>query len=314
MPSLSINLINTLKRTMAKMMFWAGYFPPEEDFEKYMDQTAFYQWWKEHDEDNLELRCQFCKELGIASYDEDFLIMKYLEESSDIQDFIDYVPAKNDLIRAEVARIGLKQANALICYDKGKDIPMTLVENPTSMSYLGLFNYSTKEIMSRFSTIGMKFSMFVGTITQTKEEFMEYFNQDAYMEELRRYENGETKKKPNPDLRCQFCKDLGITHYYPEFLKIKFTGEEVDAASLLSEVVIEENIIDIIPHLLKKVQVVAANCAFCYIANGFRNKKLDQFINIHKKNTPSEWGRKKGAIDELDNYNGLKFIGSYSWE
>lgn len=299
---------------MAKMMFWAGYFPTKDEFEKYMDQTAFYQWWKEYDEDNLELRCQFCKELGIESYDEDFLIMKYLEESSDIQDFIDYVPAKNDLIRAEVERIGLTQANALICYDKGKDIPMTLVENPTSMSYLGLFNYSTKEIMSRFSTIGMKFSMFVGTITQTKEEFMEYFNQDAYMEELRRYENGETKKKPNPDLRCQFCKDVGITHYYPEFLKIKFADEEVDAASLLNKVVIEKNIQELIPFLLREVQVSIANCAFCYIANGFRNKKLDLIINIYQKDNPSCTGRKKGAIDELDNYNGLKYIGSYSWE
>lgn len=299
---------------MAKMMFWAGYFPTKEEFEKYMDQTAFYQWWKEHDEDNLELRCQFCKELGIESYDEDFLIMKYLEESSDIQDFIDYVPAKNDLIRTEVEKSGLKQANALICYDRGKDIPMTLVEKPTSMSYLGLFNYSTKEIMSRFSTTGMRFSTFVGTITQTREEFMEYFNQDAYLEELRRYENGETKKKPNPDLRCQFCKDVGITHYYPEFLKIKFTDEEVDAVNLLYEVISEKNLHIILPKKLKERDIEVANCAFCYVANGFRNKKLDQKINIHKRNTPSYLKRQKGAIDELDNYNGLTYIGSLAWE
>ena len=33
---------------MAKMMFWVGYFPTEEDFEKYMDQTEFYQWWSKY--------------------------------------------------------------------------------------------------------------------------------------------------------------------------------------------------------------------------------------------------------------------------
>ena len=42
-----------------------------------MDQSAFRQWWKDYDEDNKELRCQFCKELGVMSYDEDFLIMKF---------------------------------------------------------------------------------------------------------------------------------------------------------------------------------------------------------------------------------------------
>lgn len=60
---------------MSKIMIWVGQFDSEADFEKYMDQSAFRQWWKDYDEDNKELRCQFCKELGVMSYDEDFLIM-----------------------------------------------------------------------------------------------------------------------------------------------------------------------------------------------------------------------------------------------
>lgn len=59
------------------MLVWIGQFGQESDFEKYMDQTAFYKWWKEYDEDNKKLCCQFCKELGIMNYDSDFLIMKY---------------------------------------------------------------------------------------------------------------------------------------------------------------------------------------------------------------------------------------------
>ena len=103
---------------MAKMMFWVGYFPTEEDFEKYMDQTEFYQWWSKYDEDNSELRCQFCKELGISSYDEDFLIMKYLKESDKIQDCIDFIPANNELLRPAFEKLSLKKANAVICYTK----------------------------------------------------------------------------------------------------------------------------------------------------------------------------------------------------
>ena len=50
-------------------MIWVGQFDSEADFEKYMDQSAFRQWWKEYDEDNKELRCQFCKELGVMNYE-----------------------------------------------------------------------------------------------------------------------------------------------------------------------------------------------------------------------------------------------------
>ena len=68
------------KKKMSKIMIWVGQFDSEADFEKYMDQSAFRQWWKEYDEDNKELRCQFCKELGVMSYDEDFLIMKFTSD------------------------------------------------------------------------------------------------------------------------------------------------------------------------------------------------------------------------------------------
>ena len=37
---------------MSKIMIWVGQFDSEADFEKYMDQSAFRQWWKDYDEDN----------------------------------------------------------------------------------------------------------------------------------------------------------------------------------------------------------------------------------------------------------------------
>ena len=44
---------------MSKIMIWVGQFDSEADFEKYMDQSAFRQWWKDYDEDNKELRCTY---------------------------------------------------------------------------------------------------------------------------------------------------------------------------------------------------------------------------------------------------------------
>ena len=32
---------------MSKIMIWVGQFDSEADFEKYMDQSAFRQWWKD---------------------------------------------------------------------------------------------------------------------------------------------------------------------------------------------------------------------------------------------------------------------------
>ena len=77
-------------------MIWVGQFDSEADFEKYMDQSAFRQWWKDYDEDNKELRCQFCKELGVMSYDEDFLIMKFTSDG--LAGLLNLIPADTQKI------------------------------------------------------------------------------------------------------------------------------------------------------------------------------------------------------------------------
>ena len=37
-------------------MIWVGQFDSEADFEKYMDQSAFRQWWKDYDEERRAAR------------------------------------------------------------------------------------------------------------------------------------------------------------------------------------------------------------------------------------------------------------------
>lgn len=100
---------------MSKIMIWVGQFDSEADFEKYMDQSAFRQWWKDYDEDNKELRCQFCKELGVMSYDEDFLIMKFTSDG--LAGLLNLIPADTQKISLSMADKNITMANAVICYN-----------------------------------------------------------------------------------------------------------------------------------------------------------------------------------------------------
>lgn len=86
---------------MSKIMIWVGQFDSEADVEKYMDQSAFRQWWKDYDEDNKELRCQFCKELGVMNYDEDFLIMKFTSDG--LAGLLNLIPADTQKISLSMA-------------------------------------------------------------------------------------------------------------------------------------------------------------------------------------------------------------------
>lgn len=115
-------------------------------------------------------------------------------------------------------------------------------------------------------------------------------------------------------LRCQFCKDLGINFYYPEFLYIEFADNIIEAKELVRRVIKDEFLYDVVDFTLEKQKIRMANCAFCYIPNGFRDKKKDQKIFIFKKELFSSGNKPKNYIEELDNYNGLTFLGGFMWD
>ena len=81
---------------MSKVYIWIGQFQSNAEFETYINQSKFRQWWAEHDEDNLELSCQFCKELNISSYDEDFLVTKF--SPCGIDELVKMIPAKTEKV------------------------------------------------------------------------------------------------------------------------------------------------------------------------------------------------------------------------
>ena len=295
---------------MAKMHFWVGWFPTEQEFLQYVGLG------NDQSNDSSAELSSFAREVGADEFEPDFCIAKYLNESDDVVEFARFVPTSTENILEKCMSFGLKKANSLLCYNLRAGISDGQAEHAGLLNYLGIHPYSTRAIESRFSTSGMEFSTFVGTISQSVEEFMEYFNQDDYLNALEQYRQGKTKKRPNPNLRCQFCKDVGLDFYYPQLLRIAFSQELklVDAESLVQEVLTEPIFYDVLPYHLKDANINMANCAFCYIANGFREKDKDQHISIYIRNSPTLIKRKKKDIDELDNYNELQFLGNLVWE
>ena len=137
---------------------------------------------------------------------------------------------------------------------------------------------------------------------------MEYFNQDEYMKEIRDYEEGRTKKRPNPDHRCQFCKDIGIKFYYPEFLKVEVLDHLENPFEMVKRMINNQFVPDwVIELYIKEEHVSASNCIVCYIPNGFKDKKKNQNIYIKKKSYGDSDVPKK-HIEELEDYNGIKYL------
>mgnify|MGYP000364180577 CR=1 FL=1 len=297
---------------MSKILVWIGNFESESDFNKYMDQSAFYKWWKEYDEDNKELRCQFCKELNIMSYDEDFLIMKY--SPNGIKELLNVVPVDTDKIRKALKDQNITEANAAIMYNSREGISSQKATNATSVSFLGTFTFDLNPTGTLASTAGLKYITWIGHTDKSESEFMEYFNQDLYLKEMEDYESGQTKKRPNPEHRCQFCKDIGIKFYYPEFLRIK-KNNALSSVQLLQSVINDDKI-DFIERVLirENLNNQSNNCAFCYIPNGFRNKNKNQKIFILTESMKGHIIPPKRYVEDLGSYNGLRYLATFMWE
>jgi Immunity protein 22 len=77
---------------MSKLHIWLGNFASDKDLERYLDQKKYLEAWAVYDnepptgneeedaEPSPELRCDFCKEVDLDTYDEDFMIMKYYKK------------------------------------------------------------------------------------------------------------------------------------------------------------------------------------------------------------------------------------------
>ena len=126
--------------------------------------------------------------------------------------------------------------------------------------------------------------------------------------ELSRY---RTKKRPNPEHRCQFCKDVNIKYYYPEFLTVEIKDEPENPFNLVRMMIDNKLVLDwYIESDIDEYHIKPSNCIVCYIPNGFKDNKRNQKIFIKKKNYDSYETPKK-FVDELDSYNGIQYLETY---
>jgi hypothetical protein len=89
------------------MHIWLGTFGSREEFDKYLDQERYLKAWAVYDheppigneaedaEPGPELRCDFCKELGLDTYNEDLIVMKYYKT------LVDYKKVAHDILVEE---------------------------------------------------------------------------------------------------------------------------------------------------------------------------------------------------------------------
>ena len=129
--------------------------------------------------------------------------------------------------------------------------------------------------------------------------------------EIRDYKESRTKKRPNPEHRCQFCKDINIKYYYPEFLTVEIKDEPENPFNLVRMMIDNKLVLDwYIESDIDEYHIKPSNCIVCYIPNGFKDNKRNQKIFIKKKNYDSYETPEK-FVNELDSYNGIQYLETY---
>ena len=231
--------------------------------------------------------------------------------SDGLAGLLNLIPADTQKISLSMADKNITMANAVICYNCREGISPKKAENTTTMTYLGTFEFELSPGGMQGSNAGLEYMIWIGTTAKSREEFMEYFNQDEYMKEIRDYEEGRTKKRPNPEHRCQFCKDVNIKYYYPEFLTVEIKDEPENPFNLVRMMIDNKLVLDwYIESDIDEYHIKPSNCIVCYIPNGFKDNKRNQKIFIKKKNYDSYETPKK-FVDELDSYNGIQYLETY---
>jgi hypothetical protein len=127
---------------------WVGSFESKEAFEAYFDQEPYLKAWyiydnepatgKEEDdkEPDPELRCKFCKEIGIDTYDEDFIVLKYYQDQQQINHILDDVPGNSEEFLGLCEKYGIGNTNVLIAYEN-RDLNQEAASKAEKLLYLG---------------------------------------------------------------------------------------------------------------------------------------------------------------------------------
>jgi hypothetical protein len=288
---------------MSKLHVWIGTFQSEKEFKGYIDQSEYLKAWKMYnngddeyegeDEPNENLRCLFCKETNMDTYDEDFIVTQFNDKSHDIKQLISVAPADADKLTKACKRLKLEKGNALIYYS-ADELEKSNASKCKTMTYLGVFEQTTPVVVGGEGLQGLNNHLWAGVTQKTKEQFLEYFKQDGK--------------------ECQFCKDVGINNYNPNALYV-YHGKMDCAENVIESTVPDKNLFDTMFEELENLNLEKVNAMFCYVDNAYRDPKKDKTFLIYKKEFEQYNIKKtKKFIDEKDEYNDLKYIGNFSWD
>ncbi|MBB5638460.1 hypothetical protein HDF26_001074 [Pedobacter cryoconitis] len=120
---------------------WAGTSDKtEEQFYKYFDQSKFLK-----NNQDLNLRCQFCKDLNLQNaYDEDWITIYHGRKRVSIQAMIEELPVWNDQAEVEIYQAciqkGVSTANAIFSYAADELTIENQKATNNGLQYIGRFN------------------------------------------------------------------------------------------------------------------------------------------------------------------------------
>ncbi|MDO6853840.1 immunity 22 family protein [Cellulophaga lytica] len=283
---------------MKKNHIWIGSFPDEEKFEAYINQERYLKAWSIYDNElptgNLEedkepsdeLRCQFCKDIFIDNYDEDFLIMKY-KKGILLSDFLSLIPANpKELINNEKIN-NIDNINSLIIIDSDSLDEDASPENSSKLIYLGEFD----EVHNIKNTpTDIQYNIWIGKTNKQKDEFISYFS-------------GGAKKS-------KFSKETNIKKYNPLSVKWYYSSTSMSVDNLINQFIPNEIANSVIKKTKNKVGE-NANAIFFYISNEYKENEPARII---LKEFAEEYPVPPKFQIEKDNYNDLMFIGSFKHE
>lgn len=133
---------------MGKIHIWVGNFESKEAFEEYFSQESYLKAWSIYDnepptgkedddqEPDPELRCQFCKEIGVDNYDEDFIVLKYYHKPQKINMILNDIPGDTSEFLKLCEEHEIQDTNVLIAYEN-HDLTQKNASQTRKMIYLG---------------------------------------------------------------------------------------------------------------------------------------------------------------------------------
>ncbi|WP_298479646.1 immunity 22 family protein [uncultured Maribacter sp.] len=280
---------------MKKNHIWVGAFSDEKEFDLYINQEKYLKAWsiydnepptgnpEEDEEPSEELRCQFCKDIHIDTYDEDFLTVIYKNEILS-SDFLALIPANPNII---IEKLKISNFNSLIIIDSAALDKDAIPENTSKLTYLG----ELEEIISaKINQEHIQYSIWIGNTKKTEEEFTSYFA-------------GGPNKSP-------FSIDTNIRKYNPFSVKWHHFPKPIPINNIVTQFIPSE----ISESVINKARIRVgnnANAIFFYIANEYRENEPTKII---LKEFAEDYPVPPKFQVEKENYNDLLFIGSFKHE